>query len=279
MAKDKVLVEFAEEYTTYRMGAVMPSTVMADGLALRKLCKHVGRERPLVEIRPRHGDTFISACTRAGLKATSTTNHFRHLHKAFETAKLWEYIEDNPFREVKPPRIFKAPPRFIPATEIGLFIAGIEDFDKRMFITALYATGRRRCELLGLRWADVDMDKREYRVHVSKVHRDTILPMSQLFRDVLIEQQMFHGHGEMVFPKWRNPDSVTHWVKLELVKGGYPDLHLHHLRHSFASAYVEAGGNIFTLSKLLTHSNVNTTQIYSHLTPGHLAMEVDRVKV
>ena len=273
--------EFHTEYINHREGTVANSTATADDLALRKFTAHLpdGHRTPMQRVRPRHGDTFMSRCSKAGLKATSTTNHYRHLHKAFAVAKLWEYVESNPFTEVQPPRIHKAPPLFIPMDEIGAFLAGVEDFDKRMLMTALYATGRRRCELLDLKWSDIDMEQRQYRVHVSKVHRDMVMPISQLFYDVLIEQRIFYGHGEKVFPRWKNPDSVTHWVKQELIKGGYPDLHLHHLRHSFASAYVGVGGDIFTLSNLLTHSNVNTTQIYTHVTAKRMAQAVELVRL
>lgn len=277
--KEITLAEFHREYIEYREGIREKSTVLADDLALRKLGDHVGHRTPLHRVRPRHGDTLMSRCTKRGLKPASVTNHYRHLHTAFNTAKLWEYIDSNPFSDVKPPRIHKAPPLFIPVDEIGPFLAGVEDFDKRMLMTAYYATGRRRCELLDLKWSDVDMIKRCYRVHVAKVHRDAILPISQLFHDVLIEQRMFWGHREKVFPRWRNPDSVTHWVKQELIKGGYPHLHLHHLRHSYASAFVGLGGDIFTLSNLLTHSNVNTTQIYTHATADRLARAADMVTI
>jgi integrase len=130
-----------------------------------------------------------------------------------------------------------------------------------------------------MKWADINWSKREYYVNVAKTHQSATLPISNLFYDVLVEQSVFWGHRERVFPRWSNPDSVTHLVKQALIKGGYPGLHLHNLRHSFASCFVESGGNIFTLSKLLTHSNVNTTQIYAHLTQGHLAAEVDRVRL
>lgn len=281
MEKDITMGEFHTEYMDYREGTVAPATRRADDLAIRKFTAHLrdGHRTPLPHIRPRHGDTFISRCTRDGLKPTSTTNMYRHLHKFFSVGALWDYLKANPFDGVNPPKIFKAPPLFIPIDEIGPFLAGVENPEKRLLMTAFYATGRRRCELLNLHWSDIDLENRQYRVHVTKVHRDMILPISNLFNDVLIEQSLFQDGSGKVFPKWRNPDSVTHWVKQELIKGGYPRLHLHHLRHSFASAFVFKGGDIWTLSNLLTHSNVSTTQIYTHVTPGKLAAAIELVEM
>jgi hypothetical protein len=50
----------------------------------------------------------------------------------------------------------------------------------------------------------------------------------------------------------------------------------HGLRHSFASHFMMSGGNILTLQKLLGHSDIKMTLIYSHLAPDHLAAEVAR---
>jgi len=277
MTLEITMDQFRHEYLDYRKGVVMPSTALADDLALRKFAKDVGHRTPLPRIRPRHGDQFMSRCARAGLKPTSTTNHYRHLHRAFETAKLWEYVQDNPFAEVKPPRIYKRPPQYIPLEQCAAFVNGIEDHGKRMLITAYLATGRRRCELLDLHWSDIDWDRSEYTVHVTKIHRDLVFPINDLFHDVLVEQCIFEGHAIRVFPRWENPDSVTHWVKIELQRAGLGHLHLHNLRHSFASGYIEAGGDIYVLMKLLGHSVVTTTMIYADVSRDRIATEANRV--
>ncbi len=278
MEQEIILDDFRLEYMDYRKGIVMPSTALADDLALRKFADDVGHRTPMQRIRPRHGDQFMSRCSRAGLKPTSTTNHYRHLHKAFDTAKLWEYVEDNPFSEVKPPRIYKRPPQYIPLEDCAAFVGGIRDHGKRMLVTAYLATGRRRCELLNLRWDDIDWDRNEYTVHVTKIHRDLVFPINDLFHEVLVEQCIFEGGQDRVFPRWKNPDSVTHWVKLEMQAAGLGHLHLHNLRHSFASGYIEAGGDIYVLMKLLGHSVVTTTMIYADVSRDRIATEANRVR-
>jgi site-specific recombinase XerD len=52
----------------------------------------------------------------------------------------------------------------------------------------------------------------------------------------------------------------------------------HCLRHTFASHFVMAGGNILTLQKILGHSDVKMTMSYAHLAPGFLVEEMDRLK-
>lgn len=90
-------------------------------------------------------------------------------------------------------------------------------------------------------------------------------------------QLQIRGEIGLVFSKWK-PDTVTHVVKRELRRAGYPDLHLHHLRHSFAAAYLMNGGDLYALKELLGHSQINTTLIYSHLTKSHLEGEANKVR-
>ena len=275
--KEITLEQAAAEYLDYRAGVVELSTRKADDLALRKFGDQVGRHRPVRHVRPRHGDAFVSRCTQRGLAATSTTNHYRHLHTFFETLLRWGVIEENPLSSVKPPRIYRKPPQYIPLEEVAAFLQGIEDYDKRLLVTAYLATGRRRCELLNLKWADINWDRSEYTVHVTKIHADQVFPINQIFHEVLVEQCIFWGGHERVFPKWKNPDSVTHWAKLELEKAGYGHLHLHNFRHSFACGFVLKDGDIYVLMKLLGHRNVGTTMRYAEVSREKLAIEIERV--
>lgn len=274
------LGEFHTEYIDHRTGIREKSTVLADDLALRKLRDHLpeGHRTPLHRVRPRHGDTLMSRCSKKGLKPASVVNHYRHLHTAFNIAMAWEYIKENPFEKVQPPRLYKKPPQYIPLEECAAFVCGIEDHDKRMLVTAYLATGRRRCELLDLKWRDINWDRSEYTVHSRKTHQDIVFPTNDLFHEVLVEQCIFWGQHEKVFPRWKNPDSVTHWVKQELTKAGYGHLHLHNFRHSFACGFVLNDGDIYVLMKLLGHSNVSTTMIYAEVSRDKLATEVNRVR-
>ncbi|MBI9081476.1 MAG: site-specific integrase [Pseudodesulfovibrio sp.] len=258
----------------------MKSTILADDLALRTFAGRLpeGHRTPLHHIRPRHGDHYISHCSKRGLQPASVVNHYRHLHTAFNIAMAWDYIDENPFSKVQPPRIYKKPPQYIPLEECAAFVNGIEDHDKRMLITAYLATGRRRCELLDLEWENINWDRSEYTVHVTKIHRDLVFPINDLFHEVLVEQCIFWGQHDLVFPRWKNPDSVTHWVKQELTKAGYGDLHLHNFRHSFACGFVLNDGDIYVLMKLLGHSNVSTTMIYADVSRDKLAVEVNRIR-
>ena len=70
-----------------------------------------------------------------------------------------------------------------------------------------------------------------------------------------------------VFEKWKRVTSITAVIKKELKAGGYPDLSLHKLRHTFATLLKEHGVDLDTIGDLLGHSNRSATEIYAHITP------------
>lgn len=73
---------------------------------------------------------------------------------------------------------------------------------------------------------------------------------------------------------------VTHSFKKYIRHTGLPgSIHFHSLRHSFASLLASAGVPLFDIQKLLIHSNIQTTQIYSHLAPEHLRTSVERLVI
>lgn len=82
----------------------------------------------------------------------------------------------------------------------------------------------------------------------------------------------------MLKGKKLDPDFVTKKFN-RLVKEAQsgPDVHLHTLRHTFASHLVMAGVDLVTVKELLGHSDLKVTQIYAHLAPDHLRMAVTRL--
>ena len=284
------LQKFTDEYLSWSKGAHRKNSVKLEEQSFKKFFKYLnlsGEDTTtflLNDIDTRIIDQFMAYFRNEGLKATSVNAHFRHLKAAFSKAKVWKYIEENPFFEIPQFRIEKKVPAFIPPEEIKEFISAISNFDHRMMITGYISTGRRRGELLYLKWSDIDFEKNQYRVESSKEytvksHMSKDFPINDIFMDVLKTLAKKYGKDSgRVFWKYHSPNSVTTFVKRELIRGGYPKLKLHDLRHTFASWYLMSHGDIGVLRELLGHSNIATTMIYSHLTQGHLDTENNKIK-
>lgn len=268
------LHQFVTEYETWSATVHRPSTLRAEKLAFRKLLALVPKDTPVSSLTPHHFDKFVSALLKGKEKPSSVNLHMRHLKAAFGKAVMWQLCTDNPAK-VKPLRVEKRPPAFLPPEAVKDALASISDREVRNIVTAYLATGRRRSELLALTWADVDLEGRKYFVSKSKTHLSAWYPINAAFAAVL-ESHQGERKGK-VFTRWVHADSVSKVVKDALVKAKYGNLRLHDLRHSFASLYLMGGGDMRTLMELMGHTHITTTQIYSHLTKGHLAAEAERV--
>lgn len=268
------LDQFANEVLAWSGAMHRPKTVKANSLALRKLAALAGSGCDLTALGPRHADMVMAQDRQKGNKANSINNFLRHLKSVFNKAVEWGYLERNPFEKMKMARKSRSRPLFMTKEQISQFLETIEDNETRLLATAYLATGRRRAELLQLKWEDIDLEKRVYKMHSTKVDLSTEYPINLVFLSALMQ---IPRRGPYVFQRWRHADTITHLLKKHLVKAGFGHLRVHSLRHSFASVYLMSGGDLRSLMELLGHSQISTTMIYSHLTQKHLQSEVDKV--
>lgn len=188
------------------------------------------------------------------------------MRSALKKAVEWGFIQFNPLSTAKEIRLPPKPPEFLTQREANQFIASIKDVDLRRIVVAYLATGRRRSELLNLKWEDVDLEHGRYRI-TGKGNRTQWHPINGMFRAVLGSTGK---KCERVFERWKHPDTLSHYIKRVLVSSGFGHLHLHHLRHTFASMKAMEGRSILEIKELLGHKDIKATMIYSHLSEQHL---------
>jgi integrase len=160
-----------------------------------------------------------------------------------------------------------------------------------MIATAIY-TGMRKGELFGLRWIDILFDRGT--IHVAHSYDKTPksgkwrpVPLHPALAPILREWQRRCPPGPLVFPivpergakqRMGNADDMMGLEALLQAAGCHvPVRPWHAMRHSFASHYAMAGGNLLALQKILGHSKFEMTQIYSHLAPDYMAGEIARL--
>jgi integrase len=144
------------------------------------------------------------------------------------------------------------------------------------YATAIY-TGMRAGELFGLEWSKVNFETRMITVvrsynQATKTGKTRYVPVLDPLLPILREWRL-QCPGELVFPTSvgtmhapaaRVQQEVFHAV---LERAELPRIRFHDLRHTFASRWVAAGGDIFRLQKILGHSTQHMTQRYAHLAP------------
>ena len=147
------------------------------------------------------------------------------------------------------------------------------------------ATGLRRGELLGLKWADVDLDRGMLKIQraISRQNGKVVeaplktknayrtLPLSADAISVLKMQKCKVGNSEWVFPSPpggpMSPDSVLHMLQRVLKRAGLPRIRFHDLRHTFATMALQNGVDVKTVSSMLGHYSAGfTLNTYTHAT-------------
>ena len=264
---------FFDEFVAWSEQTQPRATARANRLALEKVMHHSGENTKLDRITLKHLDQMVSECMRRGLSSASINNYIRHARASMRKAVEWEYIKANPFHGARELPLNKVPPRFIPKDEAIKFLSRIKDVDRRRLITAYLATGRRRSELLELTWENVDFERNAYYVEKSKAHMAKWYPLPAMFRQVLVS--IGPKAAGRIFDRWQHPDTLSKVVKQELRAAGYGYMHLHHLRHTFASIKAMEGTPLRILQDLLGHSEYRTTEIYAHVQEDYLAQHVD----
>jgi integrase len=270
------LGEYANKFLDWAEPPVTPkATWRANKLALDKLRAVAGDSTPLDRVSIRHLDEILADSKRRGLAVASINNYIRHARASLNKAVEWGLVKDNPLAKAKELPKERRPPVFLTQRDIARFLASITDPDVRRLAVAYLATGRRRSELLNLRWEDIDLHAGRhgrYLIHRAKNHLTRWYPINSIFRAVL--EEIGPGRGR-VFKRWTYPDSVSKVIKKALAAAGFGHMTLHSLRHTFASQQVMQGRALRTVQELLGHTEARTTEIYAHVAEDHLADEAE----
>ena len=142
----------------------------------------------------------------------------------------------------------------------------------------ILATGVRKHEALGLRWAEVDLERRRVVLPETKTGR-SVRPLS---REAVAILSGLKGRssGEWVFPATHGTGHYTGlqrvWVKVRSA-AGLPDVRLHDLRHSFAAGAAGSGASLLVIGRLLGHRKARSTERYAHFAEQHIAEAADAV--
>jgi integrase len=236
------------------------------------------------------------------LSARSVSYIATILHRAFRDAIRWQAIVRNPADSADPPKSQAKPEMHIwSAAELGEFLVGISDDRLSAAWWLLATTGMRRGEVLGLRWADVDLQSGLLRItrtlitteprrkgepgmawgtpKTAKGRRsvaldDTTVAALKAHRSRQFEERLSLGasyadqdlvaclaDGTPLHPK-----TLSYYFTRHARRLGLPAIRLHDLRHTHATLALRAGVHPRVVQERLGHANVGITlDTYSHV--------------
>jgi len=197
-------------------------------------------------------------------------------------------IDNNPFDDVRAPKAEKRLPKTLSVDQITALIEiDINDplsYRDKAAMELFYSSGLRLAELCDLDLDDLNLPEQMVRV-TGKGDKTRDLPIGQqadkAIREWLLQRNSLplidydavfvSKHGKRI-----NPRTIQQRVKLWAARQGIEiSVSPHMLRHSFASHLLESSGELRAVQELLGHSNISTTQIYTHLDFQHLAQVYD----
>lgn len=287
--QEQLLVEFLEQLTVEkRASSHTVASYQRDIKRLQNYCtdKAIQQWSALTQSDIR---AHIATRHRQGMGSSSLQRELSAIRSFYSFLLKNRCADNNPAQHVKAPKQVKKLPKTLDVDQInGLLEAGtssvLEVRDVAMF-ELFYSSGLRLSELAALNIEDIDLHDQSLLVRSGKGGKARLLPIGAKAISALnhwLLQRLKHISllETAVFITTRGKRLGQRSIELRLAlwckkKGIAEHIHPHMLRHSFASHLLEASQDLRAVQELLGHSNISTTQIYTHLDFQHLAEVYD----
>jgi len=224
---------------------------------------------------------FIAARVHGGARPRSTARQLSSFRRFFRYLIREALIAEDPTAQIAMPKIGRSLPRSLSEAEVEALLAAPAVADPlghrdRTMLEVLYATGLRVSELVHLKLGQVNMNQGVIRV-LGKGNRERLIPLGEeamrwlrTFIDGARADILLDRSTDFLFPT-RRGDRMTrqafwHIIKRYARKAAVDrDLSPHTLRHAFATHLLNHGADLRVVQMLLGHSDLSTTQIYTHV--------------
>ncbi|CAM3240391.1 site-specific tyrosine recombinase XerD [Vagococcus fessus] len=232
--------------------------------------------------------TFLRELTDEKKSAASITRMISSLRKFHQFLKQERYSDVDPMQHIETPKKAQKLPKSLSQDEIVRLLEAPDTTDKfgirdRAILEVMYATGLRVSELIGLKMSDLHLSLGLIQT-IGKGDKERIIPLGDIaiqWIEIYLERSRpklsrpgqndphlflnHHGKGFSRQGIWKN--LVKHVKTAGIDKEVTP----HTLRHSFATHLLENGADLRIVQELLGHSDISTTQIYTHISKQRLA--------
>lgn len=226
---------------------------------------------------------------RRGLAPRSIQRRLSAIRMFFRFLVREKHVKKNPVQTVRAPKAGKRLPENLDADRMAKLLdipgEGPLVARDRAILELLYSSGLRLAELTDLNLGDVDMADCTVRV-TGKGNKDRVIPVGRhairalrtwhterVLMAATEEKALFVSNRGSRLSQRSVQARVDHWAKRQ---GINTKVYPHLFRHSFASHLLESSHDLRAVQELLGHSNISTTQVYTHLDFQHLAQIYDK---
>ena len=224
---------------------------------------------------------FIAWRTKEGAKPRSTARQLSSFRRFYRFLLREGVIGEDPTLKIEMPKIGRSLPRSLTEDEVESLLAAPDTRDPlghrdRTMLEVLYATGLRVTELINLRQNEINLNQGVLRVS-GKGERERLIPLGDeaqnWLRDFLAGPRveiLLERQTDYLFPT-RRGDRMTRQAFWHIIKRYTKKAEIsgklspHTLRHAFATHLLNNGADLRVVQMLLGHSDLSTTQIYTHV--------------
>lgn len=230
-------------------------------------------ERVMASIARREVNQFKLALAGEGLAKASVNHHVQLMRHVFNLAVSWEVLDRNVLTGIELLHLDNQVEHYLDDEAVNRFMEVAKTDENRlvcMILVFLLSTGARLSEALGAQWAQVDREKKLWKIPAtnSKSKKPKYLPLNDGALWALDELGS-EGRSPYLFPSpatGKPYTTITNvWYRIRKKAGIADNVRIHDLRHTFASRLVSNGQSLYVTQKLLGHADPRTTLRYAHL--------------
>jgi len=259
-----------------------PNTLSAYRVDLRLLARELTRyDREINQARKSDLLNFVSKRVASGIKARTTARQISSYRAFFQFLLRTNQIKIDPTVDIDMPRIGRTLPKTLTEIEVEELLQAPDINDvighrDRAMLELMYATGLRVSELISLKLSQVNFNQGVLRV-IGKGNRERLVPIGeesiiwvQDFINTSRKIILYKQQVDFLFPTKRGQSMTRQafWYAIKRysrIAGIKKNISPHVLRHAFATHLLNHGADLRVVQLLLGHSDLSTTQIYTHI--------------
>ena len=238
------------------------------------------------EVNLNHAENFIVSLRKKELAPASISRKISSLKSLFVYLKKQQHIKTNPFQDLVLPKIPKSLPKSMSMAEVNTLLdapdtstfIGLRD---KTMLELMYATGLRVSELVNLKYSSFDFERSVIKVR-GKGSKERIIPFGDSALSWLKQYIDFRRQNNLsmnskyffISQKLSQVTRQSFWQRVEHYQkiASIPyKISPHTLRHAFATHLLNNGADLRSVQMLLGHSDLSTTQIYTHIAKQRLS--------
>ena len=269
-----------------------PNTIMAYRRDLVDFLKYLTQtNQELLSLDGEHLRGYLTYLRSQKASPRTQSRHLSAIREFYRFAYSENWLKENPCDYVESPKMPKSLPKYLTEEEVLDLIRSARFENPRLYtlLEVVYASGLRVSELVGLPLTAFNPQEKHLFV-VGKGSKERIVPLNEYATEALQNWIDIHREKTIVRPsKWLFPSRLSklghltrgaffkELKKLALDIGLDPQTVFPHVfRHSFASHLVAHEADLRSVQKMLGHSDIATTEIYTHILPDRLKKIVEK---